>query len=268
MNIVKEALQKQLNELHIEVAQIEEKHDEILSNSTHELVDKLDESFKEFSIKVSSTEISFNLAGSHWDKFRVFRRENYSSKEKEYKYAPAELSMSSMSTDKDSDLKILICIGKLAEQKLNSTAIWNDLRVMMDSRSLMYKEDISEKRNMCWKLEAEIKRIENEEREDNFKRIFDKGTFKLSKEIVFYYGAGKWDNVWSKEFIWEKNEGKKTYSVWYMREMRTNPGYDEQGNSLEPVYENTKQLASGRVRVADIESFVRNVANSKDLVAE
>lgn len=267
MNIVKEALQKQLNELQKEVAQIEQKHDELLSNSTHELVDRLDESFKEFKIDVTTTDITFRL-DSGWDKFRVTRRENYSSKEKEYKYAPAELSMSSMSTDKDSDLKILICIGKLAEQKLNSTAIWNDLRVMMDSRSLMYKEDISEKRNMCWKLEAEIKRIENEEREDNFKRIFDKGTFKLENETVFYYGAGKWDRVFSKEFIWQKNEGKKTYSVWYMREIRTNPGYDEQGNSLEPVYENTKHLASERVRVADLESFVRNVTNSKDLITE
>lgn len=268
MNIVKEALQKQLNELQKEVAQIEQKHDEILSNSTHELVDKLDESFKDFNIKVSSTEIIFNLAGSHWSKFRVTRQENYSSKEKEYKYAPAELSMNSMSTDKDSDLKVLICIGKLAEQKLNSTAIWNDLRVMMDSRSLMYKEDISEKRSMIWKLEDEIRKIENEERENSFKKVFDKGNFKLSKETVFYYGAGKWDRVYSKEFIWEKNEGKKTYSVWYTREMRTNQRWDEQGNDLEPVYGYTKQLASGRVRVADIESFVRNVANSKDLITE
>jgi len=268
MNIVKEALQKQLDELVNELTQIEKKHDELLSNSTHELVDKLDESFKEFNINVSSTDITFNLAGSHWDKFRVTRRENYSAKEKEYRYTQAELSVSSLSTSKESDLKMLICVGKLAEQKLNNTAIWNDLRVMMDSRDLMYKEDISEKRSMCWKLEAEIKKIENEEREDNFKRIFDKGTFKLENETVFYYGSGKWNRVFSKEFFWQKNEGKKTYTVWYMREMRTNQRWDEQGNDLEPVYEYTKLTASERVRAADLESFVRNVANSKIIITE
>jgi len=265
MNIIKEALQKQLKELAEELIQIEQKHNEILTNSTYELVSKLDESFKEFNVNVSSTEITFSL-DSGWDKFRITRRENYSAKEKEYRYTQAELSVSSLSTSKESDLKILICVGKLAEQKLNNTAIWNDLRVMMDSKDLMYKEDISEKRSMCWKLEAEIKKIENEEREDNFKRIFDKGTFKLENEIVFY--SGRWKMAISKEFFWQKNEGKKTYTVWYMREMRTNQRWDEQGNDLEPVYEYTKLTASERVRAADLESFVRNVANSKIIITE
>ena len=121
---------------------------------------------------------------------------------------------------------------------------------------------------LIWKLENEIRKIENEERENSFKNVFDKGTFKLNKEAGFYYGAGKWDRVWSIEFFWEKNEGKKTYSVWYMSKNRANPHYDEQGNSLEPVYEYTKALASGRVRVADLESFVRGIVNSKDLITE
>ena len=63
MDIIKHTLEKQLNELRQEISQLEKQHDEILTKSTHDLVDKLDESFKEFDINVTTTNITFNLGG-------------------------------------------------------------------------------------------------------------------------------------------------------------------------------------------------------------
>lgn len=260
MNIVKEALQKQLSELHNEINSIEKKHDETLTEASQQILNNVDkELFKEFTIRISSTDVIFNLGGSNWDSFRIQRRENYSKEG--YKYGKAELNMSSMSTDKDSDLKVLIGIGKLAEQKLKDTSIWMDLIKLMDSRDELYKEDIAEKRKLTWKLEDEIRKIERDEYENNFKAVFNKGTFKLNKQEHFYYGSGKWDRVFAKEWFWEKNEGK-TYTVLYTNEVRTNPWYDENGNDLEPVYEIKKVAINKRVRLGDLESFIKsNIRN-------
>lgn len=257
MDIIKHTLEKQLNELRQEISQLEKQHDEILTKSTHDLVDKLDESFKEFDINVTTTNITFNLGGG-WDKFRITRRENYSAKDNEYKYLKPELHMSSMSTDCESDLKILICVGKLAEQKLNHTDIWKDLTTMMDSRKVLYKDDISEKYDQTWKLENEIRLLERREQDNTFQKIFNQGTFKLNKNTNYYYGNGKWDSVYSDEFVWEQNGEGKTYTVYYYDSYRTNPYYDENGNVLEPIIERRKRSINKRIRKNDIESFIRS----------
>ena len=54
MSIIKEALQKQLYELYEEIHLIEKKHDELSSDTIHQLIDNLDETFKEFKIAVST----------------------------------------------------------------------------------------------------------------------------------------------------------------------------------------------------------------------
>jgi len=265
MNIVKEALQKQLDELLNEINSIEKKHDEILVEASQQILDNVNEElFKEFTIKISSTDITFNLGGSSWDSFRIHRRENYSVN-KEYQYDKARLSMSSISTDKDTDLKILISAGKLAEHSLKGTPIWIDLVRLMDSRNELYKEDIAEKRKLTWQLENEIRKIERDEQENNFKAVFNRGTFKLKIKTSFQYGSSKWDRVFAEEWFWEKNEGK-TYTVSYTDQLRTNSWRDEEGNELEPVYETKKVAINKRVRLADLEWFVKG--NIRSLATE
>jgi len=258
MKTVKEVLKKQLTELNSEIHSLNEKHEEILSNAAQQTLSHIDEElFKEFKVRISTTDITFDLGGSSWDRFRIQRIEQYSKSDKEYRFGKAELSMSSMSTDKDSDLKVLIGVGKLAEHRLKGTHVWIDLVRLMDSKGVLYKEDISEKIKLGWKLEDEIRKIEREEDENQFKTIFDKGTFKLNRQEYFHYGSGKWDRVSANEWFWEKNEGK-TYTVSYTSTYRTNPWRDEQGNELEAVYETKKVAINKRIRSNDIESFVRS----------
>lgn len=238
MKTVKEVLENQRKELYQEIESIESKHKETLSQATHDLVDSLDETFKEFTIDISSDSISFNLDGSSWDRFRISRRNNYNGE-----YGKAELSMSSIHTEKDSDLKVLICIGKLAEHRMKETPIWKDLNGLMNAKSYFYKEEISEKRKLIWDIENEINKIERQEYEDKINSLFSKNEINLKDTYRFYYGNGKWDYVISANFKWEQNPSGKTYKLSY-----------KDGDNFREI--------NKRIKLNDIRSLVRSNINN------
>ena len=127
----------------------------------------------------------------------------------------------------------------------------------MDETSEIYKEKIKPLDTQFYQIESELRKIKQEEQTNEFQNVFNKGTFKLKKQEYLYYGSGKWDRIYSDEFFWEANESGKTYTMFYINESRTNPFYDENGNSIEGVFEKTKRSINKRIRKADVESFVR-----------
>ena len=262
MSIIKDALQKQLDELRTEVHNIEKKHEQILEDGTHELVDQLSVLFKDFSISVSDTDIQFITTKGGWDRFRISRQYNFHAKETEYKYSKPYVSLSSLNSDDEESLRRLVCVGKLAEQQLKDSDIWKDLNRIMDSNRVLYNEDLREKKNNIWNLENEIKNIENKERDNKCESVFDKGTFKLTKRVYFSYGSSRYDYVNADEFTWERNGTGKTFTMFFTDEKRANPYYDENGNHLEPVFEKTKRAIDKRIRENDLRSFIHTHMNN------
>jgi hypothetical protein len=95
-----------------------------------------------------------------------------------------------------------------------------------------------------------------------YNKVFTSGKMKLSEITSFYYGAGKWDRIHSEHFEWEKNGTGKTYTVFYFEKRRTNVYYDESGNAVEPVYETIKQTVTKRIRLNDLETFIKQNVKS------
>jgi hypothetical protein len=141
---------------------------------------------------------------------------------------------------------------------LYETDQWKDLVNVMNSRDHLYKTEIKELSSQTYNIRTEINRIEREEQNKEFNDLFNKNTLKLNKQVSFYYGAGKWERIYSDEFFWEENKGGKTYTVHFMDERRTNPHYDENGNSIKPIMERVKCVIDKRVKRADVEGLVRS----------
>jgi len=259
-NIVKQTLEKTLNELYDQIETKQQGHDQLLSNGVHEIVDSIDDLFKEFIIKVSETEISFKHKENHsWYDFRINRTTNYGSEEKTFK--EAKLSYSSYSELDKTGLEMTVCIGSLARHCLYNTNEWRDLVGLMNYSLELYKTEIKELSSQTYKIRNEIKRIEDEEKNNQFNDIFNKGTFKLKESIRFDYGPSRYDYVKSDEFFWEENKGGKTYTLSYMEHRRSNPHMNENGDILEPVYERVKRMVHKRIKKADLERFIKYNVN-------
>ena len=140
-----------------------------------------------------------------------------------------------------------MCVGKLADLYLNDSPIWKDMIAVMNNRNYLYKEEISEKRKLAWKLEDEIRKINNQEREDKLQAIVDNGMILLKDNYRFYYGNGKWDCIIAKEYIWEKNPSSKTYKLSY-KDAR----YDEA----------TIRTLDKKVRLKDIQGLIQTNINN------
>jgi hypothetical protein len=237
MNIIKETLEKTFNELNEQIRNQEEIRRTHLVNKVNYIAVNIDDLFKEFTVQVSDTNIIFKFTGDSWYGFRIERSQNY--KADGYEYGPATISTSSVSDADGKNLLKLICLGKLAKHCLHNTNEWTELISLMDESNEIYKANISPLYKQIYQIEAELGKIKNEEKIKKLNALFSKGTFKLNKIIAFYYGNGKWDNIWSDEFFWEENSGGKTYTVSYMdREI--------------------KRVINKRIRKVDIESFVNS----------
>ena len=188
----------------------------------------------------------FNYSGRYSDKFRIQRRYNYKSNG-DHEYLAPELSSSSCRTNDKSELKALVCIGKLADLYLNDSPIWKDMIAVMNNRDYLYKEETSEKRKLAWKLEDEIRKIENKELEDKLQAIVDNGMILLKDNYRFYYGSSKWDYIISNEYIWEKNPSGKTFKLSY-KDVR----YDEA----------TIRTLDKKVRLKDIQRLIQTNINN------
>ncbi len=259
MNIIKETLEKTLNELYTQIESKEKEHDKILTSTVHSIVDPIDELFKEFNIRVSSTEITFNhKERNEWYGFRIQRRSNYGS---EPTYTKATIASSSYSELDENGLKMVVCTGLLARHCLYETDQWKDLVNVMNSRDHLYKTEIKELTSQTYNIRSEIDKIEREEQNKEFNDLFNKNTFRLNKRVDFYYGVGRWARIYSDEFFWEENKGGKTYTVYYIDERRTNPHYDENGHPIEPIIERVKRSIDKRVKRADVEGLVRSNMN-------
>lgn len=258
-NIIKETLTATKSELANQIHQAKEQLETQLNTKATNIVSSIDELFKEFTVTVSERTIEFRFTVYSWYDFRIERTSNYKIDKPEY--SKATLSTSSVSNADENGLKKLICLGMLSRHCLYNTNEWVELTSLMDESYKTYKANISPLHTQLYQIDSELRKIEDEEKTNAFENIFKLGTFKLNKEVAYYYGNGKWDRVYSNEFFWEANESGKTYTISYIDTRRTNPHYDSEGNDIEGIFEKTKRTISKRIKKADIESFVRSCMN-------
>lgn len=259
MNIIKEALEKTLNDLNEKVHHHEELRHTYLTNKANDITTKMHVSFENFIVKVLDTEIEFRLNNHSWYDFRISRRIIYRSDNCEY--GEPTIGTSSINDSDERSLNKLICLGTLAQHCLYKTDEWKELVSLMDETNRIYKENLGPLYKQVYQIQDELRKIENKERSEAFNSLFSKNEMKLNKRVYFYYGSGRYDSVISDVFFWEENKGGKTYTVSYMEERRTNPYYDENGNQAEPIFESTKRVINKRIRKSDLESFIRENQN-------
>lgn len=255
MSTIKEILQKQLTEIQNTRFEKEEQFKKELSNRGMAMMRLVDLEAK--NVFVESDRIRVYMPDvSHWDSIAVSRRVNYT--EGMPKYQEPKLEWKSGDTNTELDLKYIMSVGKIAENFLNKTHWWTTLVEMMDEAEAFYKsEENKTLRTQEYELEKTIRNIEQTETQDKFTFMFNKGKFKLNKSTSYTYGSGRYDYVSSDEWVWAQNGSGKTYTLYYTEKYRTNPRYDEQGNSLEAVYETRKREVPKRVRKADLEDFIK-----------
>jgi len=255
MSTIKEILQKQLTEIQNTRFEKEEQFKKELSNRGMAMMRLVDLEAK--NVFVESDRIRVYMPDvSHWDSIAVYRRVNYT--EGMPKYQEPKLEWKSGDTNTELDLKYIMSVGKIAENFLNKTNWWTTLVEMMDEVEAFYlSKENKTLRTQEYELEKTIRNIEQTETQDKFTSMFNKGKFKLNKSTSYTYGSGRYDYVSSDEWVWAQNGSGKTYTLYYTEKYRTNPYYDEQGNSLEAVYETRKREVPKRVRKADLEDFIK-----------
>ncbi len=255
MNIIKETLEKTFEELNKQIHEHEASRRTHLVNKANDIAFSIHGLFKEYTIQVSDTDISFKLTEDSWYDFRIERRTNYQTDG--IAYGIATISTSSVSNADEKGLKKLVCLGILAQYSLYETNEWNELVSLMDESNEIYKANIGPLYKQIYQIEDQLRKIKHEEQNTEFQNVFNKNTFKLNNTIYFSYGPGRYDRVGSNEWFWEENNGGKTYTVSYNDKVRTNPHYDSEGNFLEGIFEIRKRSIDKRIKKADIESFVK-----------
>ena len=258
-DIIKETLKKTLSELSEEIQRQELLRNTELTEEANSITSNLDDLFEDFTVQVSSNNIDFKLTTDSWYGFRISRSTKYT--EAGHTYTKATIDSSSMGGKDEKELKKMICLGILAKECLNNTSYWGDLITVMDECDRLYKVNIGPLQKQLYQIENEIKKINDKEVNDTFQTIFDSGTFKLKKNIIYYYGQSRWDNVSSDHWFWEVNGTGKTYTLSYISSRRTNEFYDKEGNSIEGIFELVKSNINKRIKKLDITSFVHHNMN-------
>jgi hypothetical protein len=257
MSIIKETLVKAKEELRQQIIQKENESDAQLTSDANSIASNIDKILSEFNIKVSSTQIEFKLTVDSWYDFRISRGSRYMGDEETY--TKATINNSSISDANEQALKKLIALGTLAQHCLSESDEWKSLVSLMDKNSTTYKENIGPLYTKMYKIDDEIKQIDKLAADFHYKNIFDSGKMKLSEKVDLYYGSGKWDKIHSDSFEWNKNDGGKTYTVTYDDQVRTNSFYNEAGDEwIEPTYERVKRTVSKRIRLIDLQSFIKS----------
>jgi len=253
MTEIKETHEKTFDELNEQIKYHESLCRTHLTDKVNSITADIDDLFKEFTIQVTSTDINFKLTIDPWFDFRISRSLTYNIDD----FGKPTISTSSVNGESEKSLKKMICVGILAQHCLIETNKWNELVSLMDECNEIYKRDINPLYSKIFQIEIELRKIKGAEQNKEFNNLFSKGTFKLNKQIDFYYGSGKWDRVRSDEWFWEVNESGKTYTVSYNDNCRINGHYDADGNSIEGIFEIKKRVIGKRIKKADIESFVK-----------
>jgi hypothetical protein len=253
MTEIKETHEKTFDELNDQIKHQESLCRAHLTDKVNSITADIDDLFKEFTIQVTSTDINFKLTIDPWFDFRISRSLTYNIDD----FGKPTISTSSVNGESEKSLKKMICVGILAQHCLIETNKWNELVSLMDECNEIYKRDINPLYSQIFQIETELRKIKAAEQNKEFNNLFSKGTFKLNKQIDFYYGSGKWDRVHSDEWFWEANESGKTYTISYNDNCRMNGHYDADGNSIEGIFEIKKRVIDKRIKKADIESFVK-----------
>lgn len=254
MSTIKEILQKQLTEVKKTRFEKEEQFKKELSNRGVAMMQLVDLEVKDVFIESDRIQVYMPEISS-WDSITISRRINYT--EGMRKYQEPKLEWRSGDTNTELELKYVMSVGKVAEHFLNKTNWWTTLVEMMDEAEAFFKSEENQTlRTQEYELGNTIRNIEQTETQDKFTYLFNKGKFKLNKPTSYTYGSGRYDHVGSNEWEWAQNGSGKTYTLYYTEKYRTNPRCDEQGNSLEAVYETRKREVPKRVRKADLESFI------------
>ena len=262
MTEIKETHEKTFNELNDQIKHYELLRRTHLTDKVNNIAADIDNLFKDFTIQVTSTDINFKLTTDSWYDFRIERRQNY--KTDGIEYGKPTVSTSSVSGDNEKSLKKMICVGVLARHCLLETNKWIELVSLMDEHDEIYERDLNSLYRQVYQIETELRKIKEAEQNKEYNDLFNKGTFKLNKQIDFYYGSGKWDRVYSDEWFWEVNESGKTYTMSYNDNCRINGHYDADGNAIEGIFEIKKRVIDKRIKKADIESFVKYNRNLID----
>jgi len=263
-----EVLQGQIEVLGKRLKLVEEANEATLNKKLHEILDPLSVLFEEINFEIRDRDIDFFMGETRWDlngDFSIQRGWNY--KIESPKWEPITLSHGSSGTMNELRLKSVVCMGILAEHQLLQTEQWKNIEAVMDLYVELRKDEFRTIKKQICQLNNDIKLIENEESKKQFEQVFNKGTFKLKKYDSLYYGnSSYYDYVNSDEFFWVANPSGKTYQMSYIREYRTNPNYDESGNSIPPIMERQKFAISKKFRKKDVEIFVRG--NMKNIVED
>lgn len=223
-----------------------------LENKARSVLVSISNLFDEYSIFVSDNRIEFTFTKDSWYNFQIER--SYDWKEK--KYGDAYIYSSSSSSNNEQSLKRYICLGELAKQKFDKTNKWEELVLLMDEYDKLDKDSVAPLRKQLYDIENAIRQINHHEHQKNIQNLLNKRTIKFEKPIMFWYGNGKWDYVHSDIFSWEENKGGKTYNVFYNKEYRINPVFDQDGNELEGIFENKTHELSKRIKKDNLISFI------------
>jgi hypothetical protein len=253
MTTVQEILKKQFDENCNQIHKFENEHQETLKTMVRNIIEPLHNYFKEVKIEVNLERINLKFPTDNWNGVELSRTRNFVNNS----FNNVLLSINSISNANENELKKIICTAIIAEFCLNKTEEWDKLVSILDYNVELYNKDIKSLRDNNYEISNELDKIKRDESNNNFINIFNKGTMKLTRDIKFHWGNGRYDTILSCEFFWEENKGGKTYNLSYLDSVRTNPHYNEQGERLDGIYAFVKKNHYKRVKKHDIETLVR-----------
>ena len=258
---MKETLESKRHSLYEEKEAFLKVDQDASTQRVKEITQNIHPYFSDFEVLVENTNITFKVKGGYWHNgFEIVRRPSW-TKDGEV-YGHANVRVGSWSDPKESELKVLVCVGKIAEAQLKNAPEWSALTDVMNEYGKVNKEKYKNIYKQIREIDDTLRLMKQAEESAEYNKVFTSGKMKLNKPVSFYYGAGKWDRIHSEHFEWEKNGTGKTYTVFYFEKRRTNVHYDESGNAVEPVYETIKRTVTKRIRLNDLETFIKQNVKS------
>jgi hypothetical protein len=251
-NIIATPLETLKEEIGKKIAEHKTLNQGYLENKAKCILVPISNLFDEYSIFISDNRINFTYIKDSWYSFQIERTYDWEGK----KYEDAYVSSSSSSSNTEQSLKRYICLGELANQKLNKTNEWYELVSLMDEYNKLDEDSVKPLRNQLYDIENAISEINKNKKIKNIQNILNKEIVKFKESVSFWFGNGKWDRVHSDTFSWKENKGGKTYNVFYTEQIRINSIFDQDGNRLEGIYENKTYELPKRIKKDNLISFL------------
>ena len=244
-------LQERLELIHESIIGFNQTHQTQLSTRARQIIDGIDEIFKEFQIKVTDDTIKISLETDRSREFSIYRRQNY--KIDNTTYEKPELNWYSTTSNRVDDLKVLISLGLISKHFLNETDEYKELIGLMDLKNEMYNRDIKDLRTQQYSIEREIETIKREQTTNKIKNLFDLGKIEFDKATRFDYGPKRYDWIQSNKFRWDVNEGNKTCNLYYHVEVSSD--YDSELGDYKTKQIVEKKLDK-RIKMQDLKNEI------------